>query len=161
MSRDIFLTRTILLRSLDQVKVCHRILDNLPVDPDHPLQVKFSEQQKIRTPDQNALMWSGPLRDISEQGWVNGQTFSADAWHYQFKVWFLPEEAEEGITKEGYRKWDISPRGERILVGSTTDLLTKGFSNYLEQVYAYGAGELGVRFSTKEDGSWQGHVQKP
>ncbi|MDE3023698.1 MAG: recombination protein NinB [Pseudomonadota bacterium] len=146
MTRDKFLTRTILLRTSEQVKLCHRVLDNLPLDSDHPLQVRFSEQQKIRTPDQNSLMWSGALSDISEQGWVEGKRYSAEVWHYQFKLWFLPEEFEDNLTKEGYRKWDISPNGDRVLIGSTTQLTTRGMSDYLEQIYAYGTQELGVKF---------------
>ena len=63
---------------------------------------------------------------------------------------FLPEEFEEGITKEGYRKWDYTSSGDRFLVGSTTDLTVKGFAIYLQQVEAFGAN-LGVMFNIKGD----------
>lgn len=91
-------------------------------------------------------MWSGPLKNISEQVWVEGRTYSADVWHHQMKVLYLPEEYDEELTKEGYKKYDFTPTGERLLVGSTTQLTKKGFALYLEQIYAFGAGE-GVQFS--------------
>ena len=49
-------------------------------------------------------------------------------------------------VKEGYRKYEETPDGKRILIGSTQKLTKHGFSLYMEQIYAYGA-DLGVRFS--------------
>ena len=68
-----------------------------------------------------------------------------------FKELFLPEtfqsaEHQAEIAKEGYRKYDTSPGGKRILVGSTTELTIKGFAIYLQQVEAFGAN-LGVIYS--------------
>lgn len=121
---------------------------NIPLDPDEPIEVVFREEQKIRKPDANALMWVGPLKDISEQAWVNGRQFSDKVWHEHFKREFLPEDDDpniEELAKDGYRKWDICVTGERVLVGSTTELTRKGFSIYLQQVEAFGAS-LGVMF---------------
>ena len=42
------------------------------------------------------------------------------------------------------------PAGERVLIGSTTQLTTLGMSRYIEQIEAYGASELGVRFTTRK-----------
>jgi hypothetical protein len=139
-------TRVIYLAGDMQKETAMLAIKNAPVDMAMPLEVVIRPRQPLRKPDQNALMWSGPLKDIAEQAWVNGRTYSAEVWHEHFKRDFLPEEYIEGITKEGYRKWDISPSGDRVLVGSTKDLTKKGFSDYLEQVYAFGAG-LGVQFS--------------
>lgn len=102
-----------------------------------------------RNNNQNALMWAGPLRDISEQVWPDGVQYSAETWHEHFKREFLPEHADTELTKEGYQKWVYLPSGERILKASTGDLTTKGFSLYLEQIYAFGS-QHGVRFGVSE-----------
>mgnify|MGYP000658249821 CR=1 FL=1 len=66
-----------------------------------------------------------------------------------FKKEYLPEEFNPDLCKEGYQKWDYDPSGDRVCVGSTTELTVKGFSQYLEQIYAFGA-EQGVRFGVDE-----------
>lgn len=145
MTRQKFDTRVILLRAPMQRDALLALVANLPLDADKPLQVVVREEVKARKPDQNALMWSGPLKDIAEQGWLEGRQFSPEVWHFFFKRELLPEAFDVELTKEGYRKWDIDPVGERVLVGSTTDLTIKGFAQYLEQVYAFGAN-IGVTF---------------
>lgn len=145
MKRPEFKTRKFLLRGEQQRQLLANALQHLPLDETHPLEVVIREEVKARTLDQNAAMWSGPLRDISEQAYVDGRSFSADAWNYHFKVLFLPEEFDPAQCKEGYCKWDYTPSGERVLVGSTTQLTVRGFAIYLQQVEAYGAN-LGVLF---------------
>lgn len=104
------------------------------------------EEVKARKPDQNALMWSGPLADIANQAWHNGCQYPAEVWHETYKRLYLPEEFDAELCKEGYRKWAIDRDGERVLIGSTTQLTVRGFAQYLEQVIADGAG-MGVMFS--------------
>jgi len=147
MKRPQFITRTILLVGNMQAETAKQVISNAPIDPVKPLEIVIREQQKKRKQDQNALMWSGVLKDIAEQAWVNGRTYSAEVWHEWAKKEFLPEEYVEGLTKDGYKKYGFSPNGERVLVGSTTQLTVKGFSEYLEKLIAYGAS-LGVMFST-------------
>ena len=128
---------------------------NLPVDPVKPIEVVFREEKKARTLDANARMWAGTLKDISEQAWVGGRQFSAETWHEFFKREFLPEDIDPSIdvlVKDGYRKWDVDPKGQRVLIGSTTQLTVKGFCRYLEQIECYGA-ELGVMFSESPHGA--------
>lgn len=149
MNRDKFLTRIIFIRSPEQVKLARSILDNLPVNEEFPIQVKFSEPDKQRVLSQQQLMFAGPLKDISEQVWTEGRRYSADVWHEYFKELFLPEEFEESITLAGYVKWEILPNGRRALIGSTQQLTTKGFGQYLDEIYAYGASEWGVKFNIK------------
>lgn len=144
--RHKFTERKIRLVGETQVKTVLALVPNLPIDPDHPLEVVVREEVKPRKPDQNALMWVGPLKDIEQQAWVEGRQFSDVVWHEHFKEMYLPEEFDPELTKEGYRKWDYTPAGKRVLVGSTTDLTVKGFALYLEQIYAFGAS-LGVMFS--------------
>ena len=118
---------------------------NLPVDGS--VEIVIRKASKVRTPDQNSAMWAGPLRDIEEQAWVAGRQYKADTWHEQFKREFLPEGDEEDIdklAKQGYRKWDYTPKGDRVLVGSTTDLLTRGMALYMQRLEAYAQTELGV-----------------
>lgn len=139
-------TRTFLLPSEEARERAIASLRNAPIDQAKPLQFVLREEVKARKPDQNALMWAGPLRDIAEQGWLNGRTYSADVWHHFFKREYLPEEFDPSLCKEGYRKWDYTPTGERVLVGSTTELTVRGFALYLQQVEAFARVELGVQF---------------
>lgn len=149
MKRARFPTRKILVVSPAQLSTAAAVLKTVPVDAANPIEIRIGEQVKGRNKDQNALMWAGPLRDIANQAYVNGQTYSIDVWHEHFKREFLPEEADTELTREGYQKWRYLPSGERILKASTGDLTTKGFSIYLEQIYAYGAS-LGVQFGVSE-----------
>ena len=145
MNRDKYITRTIFLVGQEQRIMAERVLANAPIDPLNPLEFVIRERVRQRKLDQNSLMWVGPLKDISEQGYINGRRYSDVVWHEHFKAEFLPEEFDEELTKAGYKKWDYTPAGERVLVGSTTQLTVKGFALYLEQVYAFGAN-MGVMF---------------
>lgn len=149
MKRARFPARKILVVSPAQLSTAAAVLKTVPVDAANPIEIRIGERVKGRNKDQNALMWAGPLRDIANQAYVNGQTYSADVWHEHFKREFLPEEADAELTREGYQKWRHLPSGERILKASTGDLTTKGFSIYLDQIYAYGAS-LGVQFGVSE-----------
>ena len=145
MTRPKYLTRSFALLSESERLHAEVVLSNAPLDPEVPLEMVIREKVKVRKLDQNALMWVGPLADIEEQGWIEGRQYSAPVWHEHFKREFLPEEFDAELCKEGYRKWDYLPNGERVLIGSTTDLLVKGFAAYLTQVEAFGAS-LGVKY---------------
>jgi hypothetical protein len=145
MKRQKFETRTITLVGELQLRTAQALLPNLPLDQVNPLEVVIREKVKIRKLDQNALMWTGPLKDISEQAWVKGRRLTDKGWHEIFKRLYLPEEFNPELCKEGYQKWDYDANGEPLLIGSTTELTVKGFSQYLEQVYADGAN-MGVEF---------------
>lgn len=149
--RPTFLTRTIHLTGDVQRRTAIAAIEHAPTDADRPLEIVIREKPKARKPDQNALMWAGPLRDIAEQGWVQGRQYAADVWHEEFKRQYLPEDDDPNLpelAREGYRKWDTTPSGKRVLVGSTTQLTVKGFAQYLRQVEAFGA-ELGVMFHAR------------
>lgn len=156
MSRPEFRTRKILFRTEAQKQVAHAIIDNLPLDKENPIEGLFREEVKPRKLSQNALMWAGPLSDIANQAWYQGQKFSAEIWHELFKRMYLPEDDDPEIhllAKEGYRKWDYLPTGERVLVGSTTDLLVRGMAQYITQIEAHGA-DLGVQFRSNPNEEW-------
>lgn len=144
--REPYPTKAILLRTEQQRDLAVNALRNAPLDDANPLQFMLREKPKVRGMDANARMWVGPLADISEQGYVGGRTYSAEVWHEQFKREFLPEEFDPALCMDGYRKWDYTPNGDRVLIGSTTKLTKAGFAQYMTQVEAFGA-ELGVRFS--------------
>lgn len=149
MTRDRFQTRTIRLVGRQQLDTALALIPRLPIDSAKPLEIVIREEVKPRKPDQNALMWVGPLADIASQAYVDGRTFSAEVWHEHFKRQYLPEEFDAELCKDGYRKWDEAPSGERVLIGSTTQLTIKGFARYLEQVIADGAS-MGVQFGMRE-----------
>ena len=143
--RQKFPTRLIVLRDEQQRMNAIQCIKNLPMDAEKPLEVRVSERKMSRRDEQNALMWAGPLKDISQQVYLNGRTYSPEVWHEHFKREFLPEEFDEELCKDGYEKWTFLPSGDRVLAGSTKNLTVKGFSEYLEQIYAFGA-EQGVEF---------------
>ena len=147
-NRQQYATSVVRLVGPLQLQTAIAKLSNAPIDPDSPLEMVLREEKKVRKPSANERMWAGPLRDIAEQAWINGRQFSAEVWHEHFKREFLPDFDTpdfESLTKEGYRKWDIGPSGDRVLVGSTTQLLKRGFYLYMLQVEAFGAN-LGVQF---------------
>lgn len=150
-ARQKFIPSTIVLLDDARVQLAHAALDNAPLDADKPLEMIIREQVKTRKLDQQALMWVGPLADIANQAWIKKRRYSAKVWHEEFKIEFLPEGDElnlHELVKNPfvYQKWDYTPKGDRVLIGSTTDLTVKGFAQYLDEVYAYGAN-LGVLFS--------------
>lgn len=150
MNRNKYQTRHIMLVGEMQKATAKHLIDNAPMDTQHPIECVIREAIKPRKLDQNSLMWAGALKDIAEQAWVNGRTYTAEVWHEHFKREHLPEQFEDGITKEGYIKWSILPNGDKVLIGSTTNLTVKGFSEYLEKVHADGAN-MGVLFHTVRD----------
>lgn len=145
MKREKFTTRTIRLCGELQLKTAMALLPNLPLDAEKPIELVIREEQKVRGLDANALMWVGPLADIAAQAWYKDRQYSAEIWHSTYKRLYLPEEFDPELCMEGYRKWDFDRDGERVLVGSTKKLTAKGFSQYLEQIMADGAG-MGVQF---------------
>ena len=153
--RQPFKTRKIRLIAKDQVSTLLSLIPNLPIDAEKPLEVVIREEVKSRKQDQNNLMWACQLKDISEQAYVDGRTYTPEVWHEHFKELFLPDEFSydknniQEVVKEGYKKWEDAPSGTRILVGSTTQLTVKGFALYLQQIEAFGAN-LGVMFGVKE-----------
>ena len=150
MKRDKYPSRTVRLIGAAQLNNARTILDNAPIDPDKPLEFILREEVKQRTPDQGARMWAGQLKDIAEQAYVGGRTYSAEIWHIHFKELYLPDDDDIELVrlvkdKEKYHKWDITPSGKRVLVGSTTELSIRGFALYLQNVELYGES-LGVMF---------------
>jgi hypothetical protein len=144
--RPPFEPRAFRLVNYDVVLSVIAAVRSVPLDPLRPLQVVIREEPKKRKLDQNSAYWAGPLRDIAHQAFIAGRQYSPDVLHHYFKQQFLPEQHDPALTLEGYEKWSFDPAGNLVLVGSTTQLTPRGFSEFLEQVFAFGAS-LGVRFS--------------
>lgn len=152
MSRQAFKERKLYLVSQVQRDTLLALIPTLPLDSAKPLEVVIREKQRVRKLDQNALYHAGPLKDIEESAWIDGKQFSAASYHEFFKRSFLLEDTApeadpmNGYVKDGYRKYEQTIDGGQHLVGSTTQLTVRGFSDFLEQVYAFGSS-LGVQFS--------------
>jgi hypothetical protein len=146
MTRPKYQTRAITLTEATRA-IAVAMVSNAPLG----VEIVAREVVNARKPDQNSLMWAGPMNDIANQAWVGGKNYQAEVWHEQFKREYLPEIGCEDFEKhvknpETYQKWAYTPGGDRFCKGSTTDLTVWGFGQYLEQVYAFGAS-LGVHFS--------------
>ena len=141
-----YLPKVISLVGKLQADTAITAIQNAPIDLERPIEVIIREEQKGRSLSANALMWAGPLNDIANQAWVHGRQYSALIWHEYFKEKFLPDFPDPKQVKEGYRKYEETPDGRRVLIGSTNKLTKYGFNLYIENIYAYGA-DLGVRFS--------------
>ncbi len=130
---------------------CMVMARNLPMDGS--MEIVIRKVKKLRSGQQNHLMWGARLKEISEQAWINGKQFSSDVWHEHLKREFLPEGTEpdfDRLVTKGYQKWAWLPNGERDCIGSTTKLTTLGMTRYMEMCEAYAASELGVRFPAEE-----------
>jgi hypothetical protein len=155
LTRDKVETRPVLIAS-EVIRIrLHAWIDNLPIDPNQPIEVLIREQVKKRKLTLNAAMWAGPLADIERDGWVQGRQFRAEIWHEHFKELFLPDENAPDFDRshvlDGYQKWDVNPwSGNRVLVGSTTQLTDKGMREYLLKMEAEAATEYGVTFTEPE-----------
>lgn len=104
-----------------------------------PLFVIITSAEEKRRAQQNKYYWGVVIRSIAEQAWVNGQQFSAEAWHELF------------ATMYGIHKDVTLPHGEVVTKRlSTTEMKVREFSEYTEKVTSYGALELGVRFPAAE-----------
>lgn len=146
MIRPKYYPRRVLLRQPEQIERAIAALRQAPLDPLKPLEFILREEVKERKLTQQGLMWVGPLKDMAEQIWVEKRRFSEKVWHHHMKGLYLPEHFDpELCVSEDYVKWEFDQSGDPVLVGSTTDLTVRGFSQYLEQVHAFGAN-MGVMF---------------
>ncbi len=142
-------TRVIVLDSVKKRDALITTIMNLPLDGS--LEGAIRLHQEKRSNPQNNTMWLR-LGEIAEQAWILGVRYSDETWHEQYKREYLPDETKPDFdpshvkSPENWRKWGYLPNGERVLLGSTTGLSKKGFSIYLTQIEAHGAG-MGVLFS--------------
>lgn len=104
-------------------------------DRGEPLRVIVTADERKRNVQQNRMYWGAILKQISEQAWVNGRQFDKDTWHEFYARKF-------GISDEM-----TLPDGEVIIKRKSTSEMSVGeFSDYMSQVQANAASELGVEF---------------
>ncbi len=113
------------------------------------VKLTLAEAEDERSIQQNSYYWSACLREISEQAVVCGQRWTVDAWHELFKRQFIGYEVKK-IKVAGRKKVTTIRR-----LRSTTDLTVRQFSDYLDALQAFAAGDLGVRFSVSD---WYAHA---
>jgi hypothetical protein len=95
-----------------------------------PLQITITEEKTKRSLDQNRMYWSC-LRTISDTGWIHGQQFTSEAWHHYLRLKFLPcLDGPDGL----------------VIPSTTTTLTVDEMTEYINQVQAWAATELGVEF---------------
>lgn len=104
-----------------------------------PLFIIATTAEEKRRAQQNKYYWSCVIRSIAEQAWVGGRQYSSEAWH------------EQMARTYGQFKDVTLPDGDVVIKRlSTTEMSVKDFAKYTEQVTAYGAIELGIRFPAPE-----------
>lgn len=95
-----------------------------------PLQITIGPEQTQRSIQQNKRYWA-ILKTIAETGWIHGQQFEVEAWHFYFRRKFLPHiDTPDGLS----------------IPTSTTKLTVEEFMDYSTQVEAFATTELGVEF---------------
>lgn len=105
------------------------------IESGKPLRVIVTAEDRKRNAEQNRFYWGAVLTTIAEQAWVDGRRYDKDVWHEMFA-------RRMGVCDEV-----VLPDGEIVTRRKSTTQMTVGeFSEYLNQVQAYAAGELGVEF---------------
>lgn len=115
-----------------------------------PARVVVQEHEEDRTLQANRYYWGACLREIAEQANLGGQRYVAEAWHEFFRRQFLGYEIKKTLVA-GKKKPVVVRR-----LKSTRDLKVKAFSTYIDQIHAFAATDLGVRFSAPDWREWQG-----
>jgi hypothetical protein len=144
MTRHKYQERKILLAGSMQVESAKQLISNAPIDPLKPIELVLREHVKKRSSDQNAYYFRR-IGEISAQAWVKSKQYSADAWHEYAKQNVMPDMVELKNGKIA-SKWDELPNGKMVVI-STTQLSVASFAEYINALEAYGASELGVKFS--------------
>ena len=100
-----------------------------------PLRVIITDDEKRRNNEQNKRLWKAVYEPIADQAWVAGKQYSKDVWHEHFANLFLP------------KREVITPFGEVVTRrASTSELTVSEFSEYMQNVEAWAAQNLGVIF---------------
>lgn len=109
-------------------------------DAKTPLFVIITSTEEKRRAAQNRYYWKVVIGSITNQAWISGKQFSAEAWHEMMARMF-------GVQK------DVTlPNGEVVLKRlSTSEMKVKEFSEYTEKVTAYGAIDLGIHFPANRE----------
>lgn len=115
--------------------------------------VELTEEGDTMTLRQLRFIHGPILQQISEQVFVNGQQFDKKTWKRYLKERFIPDEFEliepafvrdrkTGAWRLSKAKGPVPRKKEKSLL----DLKNEARSNFIDEVLAYAATELGVEF---------------
>lgn len=111
----------------------------------HPrLSVSIQPEEDAKTVQQGRFLWGVVYREMSEQATIEGQKYSAEAWHELCKRQFLPR--RKSVTRVAGRRRPVVTTA----IGSTQGIGLRKMSAYIEQCLAFGSTDLGVRFSLRK-----------
>ena len=99
---------------------------------DSGFDVRFQEHQFTRTAEQNNLLWPGAYRPIARYLSEKNNRIITD-WHVH------------EICKQRIAPHETNPIDGKVYPKSTTKMTKSEFSEYLEEVWSWGA-EMGVWF---------------
>ncbi len=105
------------------------------------LTVTVEPEDDAKTVQQGRFLWGVVYHEIAHQAKIGGVRYTSDAWHEFFKRQYLPRKK---VTAQ------VAGKKRPVVyttLGSTKGMKVKPMSKYIEQVIAYAATELGVRFS--------------
>lgn len=111
--------------------------------------IQALEHEPDRSVQQNRFYWGPCLNEVAEQARIEGQRWTAEAWHELFKRMFLGYEIKK-VKVAGRKRATVIRR-----LRSTTGLKVRAMSTYLEKVQAFASTDLGVRFSVPDWESYQ------
>lgn len=110
------------------------------------LSVKIEPAEDAKTVQQGNYLWGVVYKEMSEQAQIGGQKYSQQAWHELCKRQFLPR-----VKKVSY----VAGRKRPVIstsIGTTKGIGIRKMSAYIEACLAFGAVDLGCRFSVAR---WQ------
>ncbi|WP_307744446.1 recombination protein NinB [uncultured Pantoea sp.] len=123
---------TFLLRDSNIRQNCITAIQQLPSNPDKPLQVTI--QEDTRSLAQNRMLWAC-LHDVSSQVVWYGKKLDAESWKHIFSASLKGQETVPGING-----------GFVVLGQSTSKMRVSEMRDLITLIHAFGA-ERNVRFS--------------
>jgi hypothetical protein len=112
------------------------------------LSVVIQPEEDAKTVQQGRFYWGVILKEISEQASIDGQKYSAEAWHELMKRMHLPRRKK--LVRVAGKKRPVVT----TTIGSTQGIGLKRMSAFIEQVIAFAQTDLGVSFSETR---WENH----
>ncbi|WP_426607461.1 recombination protein NinB [Pantoea anthophila] len=134
-------TQRYLLRDSNIRQNCITAIQQLPANPDKPLQVTI--QEDTRSLAQNRMLWAC-LHDVSSQVVWYGKKLDAESWKHIFSASLKGQETVPGING-----------GFVVLGQSTSKMRVSEMRDLIEIIFAFGA-EQGVKW--KSD-TWREYEQ--
>ena len=124
---------TFLLRSDNIRQNCISAIQQLPANPDKPLQVTI--QEDTRSLAQNRMLWAC-LHDVSEQVVWHGRRLAPESWKHLFSASLNGQEAVPNLAGNGFV----------VLGKSTSKMRVSEMRDLITLIHSFGI-EHDVRFS--------------